>query len=197
MLCSDKLCTLPITLLLFHFRDRLRPRAETELLLSPSLLLSRFRQSPRSPVCFKQCYPSNQFSRGPHQRCLSYSFRDPSGYIALALTTTELTFRTRPLFTMTVDFLIVTLAGAVATLSVLALTQRAAAKKLPPGPRPLPLIGNALNLTTKELWLRVTEWSRQYGEQHLAVEFHSSAGLTPFRALLQVRSCTSAPLVSP
>lgn len=64
---------------------------------------------------------------------------------------------------MTVDFLIVTLAGVVATLSVLALAQRAVAKKLPPGPKPLPLIGNALNLTTKELWLRATEWGKQYG----------------------------------
>jgi len=98
---------------------------------------------------------------------------------------------------MTVDFLIVTLAGAVATLSVLALTQRVAAKKLPPGPRPLPLIGNALNLTTKELWLRVTEWGRQYGEQFLAVEFHSSDGLISSRTFRQARSCTSAPLVSP
>lgn len=81
---------------------------------------------------------------------------------------------------MAVDLLIVTLAGAVATLSVLALTQRAAAKKLPPGPRPLPLIGNALNLTTKELWLRATEWARQYGKQFLTVGFHFPEGLISF-----------------
>ncbi|PSR73546.1 hypothetical protein PHLCEN_2v10465 [Hermanssonia centrifuga] len=35
---------------------------------------------------------------------------------------------------------------------------------VPPGPKPLPLLGNIFDLTTKELWLRVTAWAEQYGE---------------------------------
>lgn len=34
----------------------------------------------------------------------------------------------------------------------------------PPGPKPLWLIGNILDLTARELWLRVTNWSNQFGK---------------------------------
>ncbi len=34
----------------------------------------------------------------------------------------------------------------------------------PPGPKPLPLVGNILDLTARELWLRVTKWAQGFGQ---------------------------------
>ncbi|TCD67633.1 hypothetical protein EIP91_012198 [Steccherinum ochraceum] len=34
----------------------------------------------------------------------------------------------------------------------------------PPGPKPLPILGNILDLTPRELWLRVTGWANQFGD---------------------------------
>lgn len=40
----------------------------------------------------------------------------------------------------------------------------ARSKHYPPGPAPLPLLGNIFDLTTHELWVRITNWSRLYGD---------------------------------
>lgn len=36
---------------------------------------------------------------------------------------------------------------------------------LPPGPKPVPILGNVRDLTTKELWIPATQWAKKYGEQ--------------------------------
>ncbi|KAJ7439114.1 cytochrome P450 [Mycena latifolia] len=41
---------------------------------------------------------------------------------------------------------------------------KASGEPLPPGPRPIPILGNILDLTAKELWLVATKWAEQFGD---------------------------------
>jgi hypothetical protein len=35
---------------------------------------------------------------------------------------------------------------------------------LPPGPKPLPLLGNLLSMPSKRVWLAYAAWGKQYGK---------------------------------
>ncbi|KAI0028045.1 cytochrome P450 [Vararia minispora EC-137] len=55
------------------------------------------------------------------------------------------------------------LVTALAAFLVFLAHPRAHATPLPPGPKPLPIIGNVCDLKFRELWLRATKWAQTYG----------------------------------
>lgn len=72
-------------------------------------------------------------------------------------------------------------------------TRQARTLPLPPGPSPLPLIGNTLQVPTENQWHTFTKWASIWGEFHLVFPWISRISMTTFR-LMQVTSCTSMPL---
>jgi len=38
---------------------------------------------------------------------------------------------------------------------------------LPPGPPPLPIVGNAFHMPKEQPWLKYAEWAKQYGVTYL------------------------------
>ena len=56
-----------------------------------------------------------------------------------------------------------TFIALLALLSSFFLLFRKLARRLPPGPKPWPLLGNVTDLRPKELWLLATDWANRYG----------------------------------
>ncbi|KAF8642677.1 hypothetical protein AX16_009439 [Volvariella volvacea WC 439] len=56
-----------------------------------------------------------------------------------------------------------TFIGVAIVFALLIAKKGLSRKKLPPGPRGLPLIGNALDLAKEKPWVTFTEWAKQYG----------------------------------
>lgn len=73
-----------------------------------------------------------------------------------------------PFFTLTMITTTTNAAAILLSFTLLYLVSRYlstnTSERVPPGPKPLPLVGNVYDLTMEgELWLRATQWSKKFG----------------------------------
>jgi len=71
---------------------------------------------------------------------------------------------------LTVDILV--LVSSIATFLAIRDYQKRQGLPYPPGPRPLPLIGNLIDIPREFSWLTYTQLSKKYGMIYIAVRAH-------------------------
>jgi hypothetical protein len=75
----------------------------------------------------------------------------------------SLSFRLPSLFTTTIQVPVAVIALVLTGTSYLYLRITRRKFALPPGPKPLPIVGNLFDVPSKEQWRTYKEWSEHYG----------------------------------
>jgi len=77
-----------------------------------------------------------------------------------------------PVISLTLILDILVLVSSLAAFLAIRDYQRRQGLPYPPGPRPLPLIGNLIDIPREFFWLTYTQLSKKYGMIYFAVTVH-------------------------
>jgi len=62
--------------------------------------------------------------------------------------------------------------GSLSFLSILYVYRKTRpSAALPPGPSPVPVVGNIFQMPKGHTWIKYAEWAKQYGENYLVKEW--------------------------
>lgn len=59
----------------------------------------------------------------------------------------------------------------------------------PPGPKPVPVLGNIRDLTSKELWLTAKKWAGEFGTRHATYIRYSSTHMLHIGSVCYLHIC--------